>query len=70
MKKIENDCCDCAVPGYPCTGEHKRVPHYYCDECKFEFLPEELYVTDDGELCVNCLINCYETVAKVEEREC
>lgn len=36
MIKYENQCCDCAVPGYPCIGDsckYRNVPVYYCDEC-------------------------------------
>ena len=64
----ENDCCMCAVSGYPCTGEHKRVPHFYCDKCKKEFDESELYVTDDGELCSNCILGEFETVEQANER--
>lgn len=70
MKKYENDCCDCAVPGYPCTGEHKRVPHWYCDKCGDEFEPEELYVGYDcEELCKDCLASKFQTVAQFEGKE-
>ena len=34
--KIVNECCDCAVPGYPCQGEYcsrRRVTRYFCDRC-------------------------------------
>ena len=36
MIKYENQCCDCAVPGYPCEGSscpYLSVPVYYCDTC-------------------------------------
>ena len=36
MIKYENQCCDCAVPGYPCEGNscpYLNVPVYYCDTC-------------------------------------
>lgn len=52
--KYENDCCGCAVPGYPCTGEHKKVPHLYCDDCKKE--QDELYELDGKELCGDCVL--------------
>lgn len=69
MKRYEDDCCNCATDSYPCTGEHKCVPHYYCDKCKDEFEPEALYVTDDGDLCAECVLKQFETVAQVEEQE-
>lgn len=59
----EDECCQCAVPGYPCTGEHRRVPHYYCDgECGEEFPPSELYDFDGDMLCGECLLKKFEKV--------
>lgn len=55
MKRIENNCCECAVPGYPCLGSYcpnRHVPHYYCDECEAE---EQLYHFDGKELCLECI---------------
>ena len=62
--RYEDDCCDCAVPGYPCTGEHKQVPHYYCDgeDCGEEFYPSELYHYEDQMLCINCLAKQFQKV--------
>lgn len=57
MVKIENHCCDCAVPGYPCRGSscpNLNVEVYYCDECGEE-LDGEIYDVDDEELCEECL---------------
>lgn len=59
MIVYENDCCGCAVPGYPCTGEHKRVPHYYCDECKDE---KTIYEYDGRQLCIDCIEKGLEVV--------
>ena len=56
MIKIENHCCDCAVPGYPCRGEScplRRVKVRYCDHCGEEL--DEVYEVDDEELCEECL---------------
>ena len=56
MKKIENQCCDCAVPGYPCRGsicEYRHVTVYYCDNCGEEL--EEIFRVDDEDLCECCL---------------
>jgi hypothetical protein len=56
MKKIENRCCDCATPGYPCLGRAcplTRVEVYYCDKCGDEL--EEIYEVDGDDLCEECL---------------
>lgn len=60
--RYEDECCNCAVPGYPCTGEHKHVPHYDCDDCGEEFYPSELYHVDGQILCINCLVKQFEKV--------
>ena len=70
-KRYEDECCDCAVPGYPCLGSscpNRNVPHYFCDACEDEFDPEELYYDDvtDEELCATCFLKRYKTV---KERE-
>lgn len=56
MIKYENECCDCAVPAYPCIGEscrRRRVPHYYCDNCGGEY--EDIYEFEGEELCIECI---------------
>ena len=56
MVKYENECCGCAVPGYPCLGDAcklRRVPHFYCDECKEE---TTLYEFDGKQLCASCVL--------------
>ena len=53
MIKYVNECCDCAVGGYPCTGQHKRVPHFICDICGDEV--DDLYKYDGKELCEVCI---------------
>ena len=57
MVKIENHCCDCAAPGYPCLGSacpNRNVEVYYCDECGEE-LDDDIYDVDGEELCEECL---------------
>lgn len=57
MLKIENHCCDCAVPAYPCRGDLcplRKVAVHYCDECGYE-LDEDIYDVDGKELCEDCL---------------
>jgi hypothetical protein len=56
MKRIENHCCDCAAPGYPCLGSicpNRNVEVHYCDKCGEEL--EEIYEVEGEELCEDCL---------------
>lgn len=56
MTKLENRCCDCAAPGYPCLGMScslRRVEVHYCDRCGEEL--DEIYDVGDEELCERCL---------------
>ena len=63
MVKIENHCCNCAVPGYPCKGSHcpnRKVEVHYCDRCGAELDPLDIH--DDGgyeycDLCRDDLFN-------------
>lgn len=71
MTRLENDCCECATPGYPCKGDscpNRNVPHYYCDKCKDEYTADTLYIYDGEELCKECLLGKFETIAS--ERGC
>jgi hypothetical protein len=60
MVRIENHCCDCAVPGYPCLGENcpnRYVRVFYCDRCKGEIGREDNVYTseiDGKDLCEEC----------------
>lgn len=56
MVQFENECCDCAVPGYPCRGNtcsRRHVPHYYCDICGDE-IEGDVYVYDGCDMCADC----------------
>ena len=56
--KIENECCGCAVPGYPCLGDLcklRRVEHCYCDKCKKEVPHDEVYCYEGEDVCEDCL---------------
>ena len=56
MVRIENHCCGCAVPGYPCIGNscpNRRVEVHYCDKCGSE-LTEKICEADGKELCEDC----------------
>lgn len=53
MKRTESECVDC---GFPCMGNacpNYRVTRFYCDKCGQE---ETLYHTEDGDLCVDCIL--------------
>ena len=67
---FEDECIGCP-PGMGCLGSacpNKKVKHYYCDKCEQEFEPEELFIDeDDKELCDECLLSKYDTVAQREE---
>ena len=63
MITYENECVDCDLP---CRGETcslRHVPHYICDDCGEDV--EELYDTDEGEFCAQCVL---EHLPKVSER--
>lgn len=65
MINYENDCCDCATPGYPCLGSScslVNVPHFYCDHCGDEVGEGELYRYEGEELCEYCVLNALEVV--------
>ena len=51
--RYEDRCSNCAVPGYPCNGMHKRIPVPFCDECGEE--DETIYRYDGEELCLQCI---------------
>lgn len=56
--RYENQCCDCAVPGYPCLGnacKRRHVEVHYCDRCGYEIPDGEIYEADGEELCEDCL---------------
>ncbi len=60
MTRIENCCCGCAVPAYPCMGnacERRNVKVLFCDWHEQE--TDRLYRIDDGmetaEICAECL---------------
>jgi hypothetical protein len=57
MRRYENDCCDCAVPAYPCLGSLcplRSVLHIYCDVCECE--ADKIYTCNGDEVCEECLI--------------
>ena len=57
MTVIENHCCDCAVPGYPCRGSscpNRRVEVHYCDRCEREIDNINISDVNGDELCDDC----------------
>lgn len=53
--KYENQCCDCAVPAYPCKESDcplLRVPIYYCDYCGCNC--NSLYDIEGEQYCEDC----------------
>ena len=58
--RIENHCCDCATPSYPCTPDCplRNVEVHYCDKCGDEL--DDIYDVDDKELCEYCLKEMFE----------
>lgn len=59
----QNDCCDCAVPAYPCLGYScplRHAKHYYCDDCGDEV--DTLYRFEGEELCGDCVVKRLEVV--------
>ena len=64
MKRIEDHCCGCAVPGYPCLGPicpRRHVEVTYCDRCDpyHEHPLDEVYEEDGLDLCESCRDELY-----------
>lgn len=56
MVRLENHCCDCATPAYPCRGALcplTSVEVHYCDRCDEEL--DDIYDVEGEELCEDCL---------------
>lgn len=56
---VEDDCCGCASPGFPCEGASCRFKTitYICDECGDEVRQGELYQYGSEQLCKYCVTN-------------
>lgn len=66
MKKIENECVNCALE-LGCMGNlcpNRNVVRFYCDRCGKE---EKLYHYDSEELCESCLLKEFDVVEGTEE---
>lgn len=47
--------------------KYSDLIEYRCDGCRKVEVPEGLYITeDDKELCADCVLNKYKTVAEFE----
>lgn len=65
MKRIENECVDCALP---CLGDscpNRNVVRFYCDRCKDESYP--LYHYEGEEICAACLLKDFDMVEGSDE---
>ena len=66
MLRIENRCCNCAVPGYPCIGSLCPLRHaevYYCDKCGAEIDDDDKHEIGKQEYCQEC----FDEILGVEE---
>lgn len=57
MIEYRNECCDCAVPGYPCLGDachNRHVPHVFCDVCGQEIYDDDVNLSGDYHICSDC----------------
>lgn len=64
MVKIEYEdgCVGCPQGCIHCGREHMKIPHFICDKCDFEV--DDLYETDEGQICIDCLI---ENFTRIDE---
>ena len=64
MRRIENQCFDCATDSYPCLGENcpnRNVLVYYCDQCDCE-IEGDVYEVEGNELCEDCLKDMFKKI--------
>ena len=68
MTVKRNDCCDCAVPSYPCIHCSEDYEVEVCDDCREE--ADELYEHNDGVLCIHCLLKATEVTDDDVQEAC
>ena len=54
-----NECCGCAVPGYPCIGDSchlRHTRHYSCDICDEPIESGKVYKLGLDDCCEGCII--------------
>ena len=59
MIQYEDECVGCP-PEIGCLGSgcpKKNVPHFFCDDCKDEIDPDDLYDVDGDMLCRECALD-------------
>jgi hypothetical protein len=62
MRKYEDACCGCATESYPCMGSscpNRNVLHVYCDICKEDCDPDDVYDVGGEDVCEDCLLKMY-----------
>lgn len=67
MRTVTDECFGCTSMGLRCLGSsctNRNVVRYYCDRCKEEFEPSELYRYDGEEICAECLLKDFEKVGE------
>lgn len=64
----EDNCVGCDYCVGSCINKEKTLV-CTCDKCGDGFDAEELYVTEDGDMCQECILNEFDTVAQELERE-
>lgn len=65
MREVTTECVDCTSIGLPCIGDSctfKHVTRFYCDRCKEEFEPKELYKYEGEEVCAECILKDFERI--------
>lgn len=63
MARVYEDECVGCPPEIGCLGSvcpNKNVLHMYCDKCEEEV--DELYETENGQLCADCVLGMFEKV--------
>lgn len=64
----EDNCVGCDECMGNCNNKCKSLV-CTCDKCGDGFDAEELYVTEDGDMCQECILNEFDTVAQELERD-
>ena len=61
MIKIVKECVHCGLPCLGTACPNNVVKRYYCDVCRKEMDPEDLYLDEDSEMvCSDCILKRYQ----------